>query len=185
MGHVRPKRFKEALGKPIFVQPPGLIEIFSSEEHAHRRYSDAANTARAEKLLLLFDHYDIPHGRFAELAMALAIDFVPGFQVETERRRVGPRTKWDDLANGYLAVEIERLIEKNPRLNVTSAAGHLAKREPWKDMVRGSNVGETLRQKYQEAKDDRWTTVCRDAYRYHEASGTLAEWDAAILNLGW
>ncbi|CAE6862140.1 hypothetical protein R69658_07671 [Paraburkholderia aspalathi] len=178
------KKFKGPLGKPIFVQPPGLIEYLESKEDALTKYSKAVNVARAEKLSLLFEHYGIQQGDFAALAMALASDLVQGFKVTTERNQVGRPTKWDGISSGYLVVEIERLIEKNPHLNVTSAAAHLAKRDPWMDFVGGKNPAERLRQQYEEVEHDKWAKVCRDAFRAHEAEGTVDEWDKSVLALG-
>ncbi|EKS9889518.1 hypothetical protein BTK96_006580 [Burkholderia pyrrocinia] len=177
-------KFKGSLGKPIFVKPPSLFEFVDSEEAARRKYSESISVARTEKLPLLFKHYGVQQGDFVALAMSMAVDLIPGFQVETEVKRAGPKTKWDDVARGYLAVELERQRQRNPRQSIKAAAGHLAKREPWKSYVSGADPAERLRQEYENAKNARWTKVCRDAFRYHEATGTVSEWDETILKLG-
>ncbi len=178
------KKFKGELSKPIYVEPPGLIEHLHSRETALAKYFEAVQLARAEKLSLLFEHYGVQQGDFAELVTALACDLVPGFQVTTERSQVGRPTKWDGISSGYLVVEIERLRRANSHLNVTAAAAHLAKRAPWNEYVSGKNPAESLRKQYEAAEHDKWTKVFRDAYSYHEASGTVAQWDEAVLRLG-
>lgn len=178
------KKFSGALGEPIFLQSVGLMLSEEERKAAEKDLLDSVVAARSAKLALLFDHYGVDHGRFAELAMAMAVDLIPGFQITTERKGAGPKRKWDNIASGYLVVEIDRLISKNSHLSVTSAAGNLAKREPWKNIVRGTNPGETLRQQYEKAKKDKWATVCRDQYRFHEADGTLDKWDAMVRELG-
>lgn len=178
------KKFKGKLGKPIFVQPPGLLELMSSPDKAFTAHSNAIEEARAEKLQLLFDHYGVDQGNFYALAMSMALDLVPGFQLATEVTRTGAPKKWNAIASGYLVVELERLREQNKRLSVKAAAANLAKRAPWKDIIRGENVAETLRQQYAATKNDKWANVCRDAFRYHTSAETIYEWDAAVLELG-
>ncbi|RQS43948.1 hypothetical protein [Burkholderia sp. Bp8986] len=175
------KKFNGALGESIFLQPPSLMLSEEEREAAERDLLDSIAAARSAKLWLLFDHYGISHGRFADLAMAMAVDLIPGFQVTTERKGPGPKRKWDPLAHGYLVVEINRQIKKNPRLSVKAAAAHLAKREPWKSYVRSDDPAERLRQEYDAAKDAMWAKVFSDAFRTHESSGTVSEWDEMIL----
>ncbi|WP_296226923.1 hypothetical protein [Ralstonia sp. UBA689] len=177
------KKFKGKLGKPIFVQPPGLLELMTSPEKALTAHSNAIEQARAEKIRLLFDHYGVGQGDFYTLAMSMALDLVPGLQLATETTRSGAPEKWNAIASGYLVVELERLQEQNKKLSVKSAAAILAKRMPWKDLVRGDNVAETLRQQYTVMKKDKWATVFRDAFRTHALEDSIAEWDAAVLDL--
>lgn len=177
------KKFKGTLGKPIVVPPPGLLELMASPDKALAAHSTAIEEARTEKMRLLFDHYGVAYGNFYALAMSMALDLVPGFQLATERTKAGAPEKWTAIYSGYLVVELERLQEQNKNLSVKSAAAVLAKRTPWKDVVRGYNVAETLRQQYTATKKDKWATAFRHAFKTHVLEGRIAEWDAAVLDL--
>ncbi len=176
-------KFKGALGQPICVQLPGLMLPTHEREQAEKAVDAAVAAARSEKLALLFEHYSVQQGNFAVLAMAMAVDLIPGFQFVHEQKRRGRPVKWDELANGYLVVEIERARANNTHLSVKDAARALAKRDPWKSLVDGKNPGETLRQQYDAAKDSLWARACRDAFAYHEAMGTIPRWERPSRSL--
>jgi hypothetical protein len=63
------------------------------------------------------------------------------------------------------------MIRDNPSLKPSSAAANLAKREPWKSMLTGSDKpADALRKQYEQA-DPRWVEMWRkaNAVRYYEA----------------
>ncbi|MDD5336155.1 MAG: hypothetical protein PHS32_20660 [Rhodoferax sp.] len=64
-----------------------------------------------EKLPLLFEHYGIEardHASYIRLALALARDWVPGFQRMNDR--AGPKQKWDDGGRARLKIAIDDFI---------------------------------------------------------------------------
>ena len=75
---MKPKkpRYKGELGKPIYV---GTIPFEAANEEQQERIEQAA----IKKLPLLMEHYKIPNkDDYFSLALALAKDWVPGFQVK-------------------------------------------------------------------------------------------------------
>src|SRR5262249_18224482 len=75
---MKPKkpRYKGELGKPIYV---GSIPFEAANEEQQERIEQAA----IKKLPLLMEHYKIPNkDDYFSLALALAKDWVPGFQVK-------------------------------------------------------------------------------------------------------
>jgi hypothetical protein len=85
---MKPKkpRYKGELGKPIYV---GSIPIEAANEEQQERIEQGFEQAAINKLLLLMEHYKIPNEHdYFSLALALAKDWVPGFQVKTVRVRL-------------------------------------------------------------------------------------------------
>jgi len=75
---MKPKkpRYKGELGKPIYV---GSIPFEAANEEQQERIEQAA----IKKIPLLMEHYKIPNkDDYLSLALALAKDWVPGFQVK-------------------------------------------------------------------------------------------------------
>jgi hypothetical protein len=149
-----------------------------------------------KSILQLCDEYEvrIDDDLWMNLALALARDFVPAFQ---ERKRPGPKTKWNSYRCGILVVEIERLVESHA-LSIEAAADLLATMRPWKQniqvkdkMVASSDdlegvtpdAGEALRHIYFLSRDKKWTDVTRLAYKWHKDSGTLSDWDEAVSSV--
>jgi hypothetical protein len=80
---MKPKkpRYKGELGKPIYV---GSIPIEAANEEQQGRIEQGIEQAAIKKLPLLMEHYKIPNkDDYFSLALALAKDWVPGFQVKT------------------------------------------------------------------------------------------------------
>jgi hypothetical protein len=76
-------RYKGELGKPIYV---GSIPFEAANEEQQERIDQGIEQAAINKLPLLMEHYKIPNkDDYFSLALALAKDFVPGFQVKTVR----------------------------------------------------------------------------------------------------
>ena len=85
---MKPKkpRYKGELGKPIYV---GSIPIEAANEEQQERIEQGFEQAAINKLPLLMEHYKIPNeDDYFSLALALAKDWVPGFQVKTVRVRL-------------------------------------------------------------------------------------------------
>jgi hypothetical protein len=75
----RPERpFKGELAKPILT--PFSYPQLNADEKPVVSVS-AGTVARLEKLPLLAEHYGVTQGDWFNLALRLAIDFVPGFRV--------------------------------------------------------------------------------------------------------
>ena len=67
-----------------------------------------------EKLPLLFNHYGIAmrdHGSYTLLVLALARDWVPGFQRADDR--AGPKQNWDEVSRARLNIAIDEYIDKS------------------------------------------------------------------------
>ena len=80
---MKPKkpRYKGELGKPIYV---GSIPFEAVNEEQQERIEQGIEQAAIEKLPLLMEHYKIPNkDDYFSLALALAKDWVPAFQVKT------------------------------------------------------------------------------------------------------
>jgi hypothetical protein len=80
---MKPKkpRYKGELGKPIYV---GSIPIEATNEEQQERIEQGIEQEAIKKLSLLTEHYKIPNkDDYLSLALALAKDWVPGFQVKT------------------------------------------------------------------------------------------------------
>ena len=62
-----------------------------------------------EKLMLLCEVYEVPvDGHvYLNLCLALAQDFIPGFQ---EKQKTGPKQKWTPNHDSVLLVDMEKLI---------------------------------------------------------------------------
>lgn len=80
---MKPKKpgYKGELGKPIYV---GSIPFEAANEEQQERIEQGIEQAAIKKLPLLMEHYKIPNkDDYLSLALALAKDWVPGFQVKT------------------------------------------------------------------------------------------------------
>src|SRR5262245_56732412 len=84
-------RWKGELAKPIrpkVIRPQGLAvtdaeTVARANEEMENLYRQAIEETRVEKLRLLMDHYGISDkADFLSLALALAIDHVPGFGID-------------------------------------------------------------------------------------------------------
>jgi hypothetical protein len=141
-----------------------------------------------QNLRLLCAHFGIADGphQFTLLALELAKELVPCFQ---EKAKEGRPRKWDDFALGALAVELERLTGAG--FTIDNAAQTLAKKEPWRSFLEsweidsssfGASPEDAIKTAYKNAKKNNWTDVMRDAFKKHEAFGTLEEWDAKFIS---
>lgn len=138
------KKFTGPLAKPIKLDP------------------DRSEEAMAEvfdKMLLLPGHYGVSEGDWFQVAMNLAMDFVPGFQVKR------PRSKRDLAESVMLIVEVQKLLESERNHSPRSAAIRLSERKGsrWE----GENA-HTLEMRYHRAIEDRRV---REFIRYLDRGG--------------
>lgn len=181
------KTFSGVLGTPISPRP--VLLSYLHNEAKFMKFLNANAEEDANKLRLLCQHYDILEGAqmFRALSLALAREFVPGFQ---ERKALGRPSKWTMLNKGALVVEIERLTERaGTARRVSWAAKQLAKREPWKSFIESKETGQTnpdpaevLRNAYQDFKGDRFANVSRKAFKWYQHNDTVHLWDAAVTD---
>lgn len=141
------------------------------------------------RMVALADSLGIPNNlnRWYTLALHLAREHVPELG---EAKRIGSPKKWGNFELGVLAVEIERALQRGER-TIGSAAAVLAKREPWKSFLQvkgGTYLGPdpvaALVKQYSIAGKAPFTSIVRKAFKYHEATDTVAEWDEWVLGIG-
>jgi hypothetical protein len=175
------RRWKGELAKPIrpkVIRPRGLAitdakTVARANEEMEDLYRQAIEEKRAEKLRLLIDHYGIADkADFFSLALALAIDHVPGFRVDptplrleqisddlalvvqdnrTGRRREWPPKRLDDLLSAVedakrkngLSTDREAIAVVARNRKWGQPANHKGNREQWL---------ETLESRLQDAK---------------------------------
>lgn len=183
------KTFSGKLATPLSTPSPH--DPLARNQNRHRVETFLEDRAREErsKLDLLCEFYGIPKSpdAFAELSLALARQFVPGFR---ELKKRGRSSKWTELRKGAVVVEIERLIKRSgTRHSVLWAAKQLAKREPWKSFIEQKESGETnpdpaevLRKVYQEFKDDIWADALRNHFKRCESDNDIARWETRVAD---
>ena len=120
---------------------------------------------------------------FYQLSLALAREMYP------EPKKRGRPSKWTSVNKGVLVVEIERLIDNDDQFHgIEWACAQLAKREPWvsfletKDGDFVADPAEALRQVYFASRSDKWATVARGSFKYHEYMGTVDTWDKEVFD---
>ena len=155
-----------------------------------RKMGQAQSDDEWQSILMLCDEYGIKNDDnfWMNLAIALAMDFVPAFQ---EKTRPGKKVKWTDHRRGVLVVEIER-IKESRSCSVEIAAAELAKKEPWKEFLQikekgqltetSPDPGEALRKTYYQSRNHLWSKIVKEAYLYHELLGTTVEWESTVTD---
>ncbi len=177
-------KFDGALNKH---REPRIIGLLMSEGDIQENSAKWAEEDK-QNLFALCEYFGISEGpdQFYFLALALAREVVPCFQAKTKEGR--PR-KWDDYSRGVLAVEIERITSTGMSLN--DATKEIATRPPWKSFLEkwdddkslGADPAEALKTAYKSAKKSYFLSVARDAFKFHEMSGTIREWESLVLSL--
>jgi hypothetical protein len=182
---MKKRKYKGKLAKKIDARIVGLLD---SEEIIDAKLQ-AWEGEDWEKILLLCEELNVATDdhMWPNLVIALAREYVPGFQTKT---RPGRKTKWTDSRIGLLVVETERL-SRMLECTIEVAADELAKRKPWCDFLEikekgplaetTHDPGEALRKKYYESKNSLWARTCKDAYLLHEIQGRIDEWDAELI----
>jgi hypothetical protein len=183
MQEAMPKNpFKDALAQPI---SPRRGSLLASEEELQKQYAAWA-AEDLEKLNALCEHYGIAPGpnQFMFLALQLARECVPGFQ---EMKTKGRPRKWTTVTKSLLVVEVRRFIAET-KGDATAACKTLAAKQPWssfldeKDTERtlGTDPAEALRQIYQSFKNDSFCRIAWKAFRHHEITETMPEWNQFV-----
>jgi hypothetical protein len=140
------------------------------------------------KLQLLCLHYGIQSSpsMFYELALELAREIYP------EAKKSGRKSKWTELIQAALVVEVERLKRPNdPAHGAEWACEQLAKRKPWKSFIEkkessksSPDPAEALRKKYYDFRNDKWADVFRGVFKMHELQGLIDEWEKRVESIG-
>lgn len=135
-----------ALAEPIALPAPGGW-LLTTEQWVDLR-NKAYLAAFQEKLPLLFAHLEIAPGDWKALALTLAQRHVPGLQPVTPKRR-GPKRFWTLSMMKTFMAEMQAEIEGPKKRSVSDAAATLAKRQDWKQRLKGhQKPAEVLRHKY-------------------------------------
>jgi hypothetical protein len=104
------------------------------------------------KLLILLAKYKIDHTDpevWMKLALLLAIDHVPGFQIKSLKKKTGD--KWRDGLGEQLVRDVETLRDRHEKMNATEAVRGLKASSPiWKQYTL-----QNLQARYDEAKGRR------------------------------
>ncbi len=179
------KKFTGELAKKRKRRMVGLLDSDPRRLQLEAEWQDEDN----RKLVLLFEHYGTPFGNFPRLCLAMAEDFVPGFQ---DAKASGRPEKWNAWVAGVLVVEMERKIVKGDATKgISWAATQLAKQPHWKAFIEvrdgkgtlGPNPAEVLRTKYTEWKSKKFAKVLRDSYGYHLVNDDVAGWEKLAYDL--
>ncbi len=175
-----------------------MTKKITFQDPATRRVGILANDAQIEqmatkwaaedheKLFMLGQQRGIKAGpdMFYQLALELARELHP------EAKKRGRKSKWTELSKGVLVVEVERLVIPNdPSHGIEWACTQLAKREPWVSFIEATEgelsspaPAKALRQIYFEFRTHRWSAAFRDAFKYHQHEGRLAEWENLVID---
>lgn len=147
------RKFTGKLAKPIRINTQSMASkslLASDEEIQNQLQRDkqelvrealSATVQQLEKIVLLFEHYGIAqhdNDRWCWLAINLARDYVPEFQIESKKRRGRGKT-WDDAVYAFLYFTIHKKMHQSKHstrtLNISDVCKSLVKNhEPWKSM---------------------------------------------------
>lgn len=140
------------LGKKMKLRTERIISLTEDERDL---WLKSEIQATEERLGLLFNHYQVDPSNPLALAFRLAQAHVPGFQYERAAR--GPKSPWHDYARAFLALDVDALQGTNPSLSILECCARLARKEPWRNMLRGpgragtGKSGDALRKHYEKA----------------------------------
>lgn len=153
------------------------------------------NTQQEQLRKLLCTHYGIEYtpSQFSELALALAIEFVPAFK---KRKKRGAKQKWDVTARALLRFEVNRLLgkshsfQKKPRSahssddpQLRSVIDELASSASWKSILRSTSrdpAALLLKQYYLSRNETRVLEEIEEFYDLHRTLGYLDDWDLFV-----
>jgi hypothetical protein len=171
---------------PDQCDPVASEKIKAQNDLMCRLRDEARANAETMKLSLLSEHYSLQHGDFRALALALARDFVPGFQFKDPLRylrhpgpqfeeRSGRPTVWDTDRLLRLLNDVESLKTRES-VNDREALVRLARRKEWAapERHRGDlhQWRETLESRLQDAKQLRRRVAKLEA-DFAELSGSI------------
>ena len=150
------KKYQGDLGQmmPFQAIPGGVIG--SSQEQRDAFYA-AQSAEQLRRMKLLFEHYQVPETDPVQLLWKLAERHVPGLQFEKAPR--GPKKRWNPIVTAILAIDVEDLLaSKKGEHSVRWACGVLAKRDPWRRLLKArssaatAKPGDALRKQYELAE---------------------------------
>jgi hypothetical protein len=149
-------RWKGELAKPIrpeVIRPQGLRVTAATATQANKEmddlYRQVIEKKYLEKLTLLMDHYEITDKTdFLSLALALAIEHIPGFRIDptplrleqiddqglklvVQDNRKGPRRKWSLKRLNNLLSAVEETKKKHGLSKDNEALSVLANHPEW------------------------------------------------------
>jgi hypothetical protein len=149
------------------------------EKQVQRRVS-----AENSNLLFLSQHYGLEKDDFRSLAMALAREFIEGFEED------GSNSKWDEKILGLLHVEMRRAAEKigrrGGRFPGTAAARELASDPYWSNFIASDDTGkiaEALRHAFYEAEKENFSKISWNAFLLHQEKNTVDQWDKFVIDV--
>lgn len=134
---VRERKYRGDLNRQL----PPIWRTLDTDRYS--REVDAREAEIERRLALLFKHYRVPRHKTMALVLAMARDWVPGFQ--TMRARVGAKSKWGVLDLAHLRLAADVLMAERG-IGRADAARVLAKRDPWRS--RGFSAETLLRRSY-------------------------------------
>jgi hypothetical protein len=128
------RKWTPDLARPIpYIPPPGVsLAALASGQSRDAIYPESNDKRRktyqaaiARKMASVFEYFNIAEGDYHVLAIALAIEFVPGFKMA--KAPVGARRKWFPLGTALLRVHIDLKREQAPHISFLDAARRVAK----------------------------------------------------------
>jgi len=145
MGDTKKSKYSGILLKRIPDTPPSLC---MTDDELKASYTEEV----WQRLVALFEHYSIApdsEGADRKLILALAKDHVRGFQLESEKKKVGSPSKWKGDDGVRLYLEIHKYIQKGKDRTILGACTFLAKNDPFfknhQAAVLNSRYHETLK----------------------------------------
>ncbi len=176
--------FKKSATRGIFKPSFSLLPSHLAQNRADLEIYWAEQWKRMNAL---GDSLGIPddNTRWYALALHLAQRHVPELK---DAKPIGAPKKWGDYELGVLAVEIEREQERQGGVTIECAASALASRMPWSSFLQvkggtymGPDATAALVRQYANARRIKFTKVCRMAFKYHDATGSIEEWENEVL----
>jgi hypothetical protein len=70
---------------------------------------------------------------FEYLALSIAVEFVPGFQIERPRKRPGRQTEWNSVRYAALLQDVNQIKSENPRCTDVAACKKLLAKGLYQD----------------------------------------------------
>lgn len=167
------KKFTGELAEPL--KPMFRGGLLSTGPFSHDDVRERA-ALQVRKMQLLAAHYGVENQdvnlQTLCVALELAKEFVPGFQVADPNKHDGRPQVWTELREGFLIIEMEKEQRKGDGCSVSDAASKLSKRTPWKQicaLARPQDAAGTLRKRYYSARrTNRWQNVLRDSNEYQK-----------------
>jgi hypothetical protein len=139
---------------------PGRVAAYRRLQARHERTA-AAFLAQEylRKLPLLFEHYGITDNNdVAALALALALDHVPGLKVLEPHRKSkrGAKPKWDSGRLDNLLETVESIKLQHPKFNDRRALRFIVENPPhsaiWGKSTRSGSTEKRVETRLQQAK---------------------------------